>query len=205
VIMGHGNQDGIVCADGAIITLAEIRHRLSTAPALFGVPKFVTIVSCRHFPTSTPEAQLSVVLQSTHTDYPTIDEEPDEEPDEENSSESPPAGPTQCPSNQLPDPPPHGVRINMPKEGSDILWAMATIEGFASIGTFTGSPFIFHLCKVFSTRAALEDAHLMLARVNNLVSREAYGQPSDMRMQPEFSSSLGGPLYLARAAPTSDA
>ena len=209
VIMGHGNQDGIMCADGdlGIITYAEIRHWLSTAPALSGVPKIVTIVSCRHSPTSTPVAQLSAVIQRAHTDYSTIDEDPDDGLDEELdkvSSESPPTGQTQCASHQLPDPP-DGVRINMPEEGSDILLTMSTIEGFVSLSTsVAGSPFIFHLCNEFSTRAAQEDAHVMLARVNNLVSRATYGERHE-RMQPVFSSTLGGPLYLARAAPASDA
>ena len=209
VIMGHGNQDGIMCADGdqGFITYAEIRHLLSTAPALYGIPKIETIVSCRHRPTSTPVAQLSAVIQRTHSDYSEPDDEPDDELDKELdkeiSSESPPTGQTQCPFHQLPDPS-DGVRINMPEEGSDILLAMSTIEGFASLGTsVAGSPFIFHLCNVFSTRAAQDDAHVMLARVNNLVSRAAYGERHE-RMQPVFSSTLGGPLYLARAASTSD-
>lgn len=199
VLMGHGSQSGIMCADGEYVSLAEIRHWLSTAPALIGVPKFVIVVACRHNRWSAPRAQRSTTIQAIGVDN-------ENELDEHSSSASPPVPYTQTPCRLairvLSDSSPSGVQIDLPEEGTDILWAMATIEGYASISTPSGSPYIAELCNVLREFAAREDALQMLTRVNNVGHQGFLWQQQQLvRMQPEFRCTLRSPLYLARATP----
>lgn len=164
VLMGHGTQEGILCSDGVTLRLAEIRRWLSTAPALYGVPKFVTVVGCRHAPSSTPRAQRCATI------------------------------PPMCFDESIGS---DRVRIEMPADGPDFLWAMSTIEGYVSLlSKEAGSGFIYKICEIFRARAEHEDACAMLTQVNKYFKSTPFGIHQQHRVQPEFRSTLSDPLYL---------